>query len=164
MLQDVFLFAGTVEQNIRLFDDGVEFSKIEESCKVVNADWVINKLPMKYRQEVGERGVSLSTGERQLLSFARALVFNPKILLLDEATSNIDPITERKIQEGMQHLLEGRTAIVIAHRLSTIRQIGRIVVLHKGRIVEEGTHFSLVKKRGIYYRLWRIQQLGGEVG
>ena len=157
VMQDTFLFAGDIEENIRLGDREIEEEKISEIAQVVNADRFIQRLPHGYRTKVGEGGEALSAGERQLLAFARALSINPKILVLDEATSHVDPETERFIQEGIEKLLKGRTAIVIAHRLSTIQHADRIVVLHKGRVREMGTHMELITKKGIYFRLYQMQ-------
>ncbi len=126
-------------------------------AQVVNAEKFIHRLPHGYHTKVGEGGETLSAGERQLLAFARALSINPKILVLDEATSHVDPETERLIQEGLTRLLKGRTAIVIAHRLSTIQHADRIVVLHKGRVREIGTHTELMAEKGIYFRLYQLQ-------
>ena len=157
VMQDTFLFAGDIKENIRLRDWEVEEERISIIARAVNADRFIQRLPHGYHTKVGEGGEALSAGERQLLAFARALSINPKILVLDEATSHVDPETERFIQEGIERLLKGRTAIVIAHRLSTIRHVDRIVVLHKGRVREIGTHSELMAKKGIYFRLYQMQ-------
>ena len=156
-MQDTFLFAGDIEENIRLGDRRMDGERVKEVARLVNADRFIQRLPMGYRTKVGEGGEQLSAGERQLLAFARALYINPKILVLDEATSHVDPETERFIQEGLAQLLKGRTAIVIAHRLSTIQHADRIVVLHKGRVREIGTHGTLMAGKGLYYRLYQLQ-------
>jgi ATP-binding cassette subfamily B protein len=157
VMQDTFLFAGDIEENIRLrdLDDGKE--RVSQIAGAVNADRFIQRLPHGYRTKVGEGGEALSAGERQLLAFARALSIQPKILVLDEATSHVDPETERFIQEGIEKLLKGRTAIVIAHRLSTFQHADRIVVLHRGRVREIGTHAELMAKKGIYFRLYQLQ-------
>lgn len=157
VMQDTFLFAGDVEENIRLGERKNDGGRVGRAAQVVNAKKFIQKLPDGYHTKVGEGGKTLSAGERQLLAFARALYIDPKILILDEATSHVDPETERLIQEGLARLLKGRTAIVIAHRLSTIQHADRIVVLHKGRVREIGTHAELMAKKGLYYRLYQLQ-------
>jgi ATP-binding cassette subfamily B protein len=157
VMQDTFLFAGDVEENIRLGERKTDGGRVREVARVVNAENFIKRLPQGYHTKVGEGGEELSAGEKQLLAFARALYIDPKILVLDEATSHVDPETERLIQEGLAKLLKGRTAIVIAHRLSTIQNADRIVVLHKGRVREIGTHAELMAKRGLYYRLYQLQ-------
>ena len=157
VMQDTFLFAGDIGENIRLGDRRIDDEKVREIAQVVNAERFIQRLPNGYRTKVGEGSEALSAGERQLLAFARALFINPKILLLDEATSHVDPETERLIQEGLVRLLRGRTAVVIAHRLSTIQHSDRIVVLHKGRIREIGTHAELMVQKGIYFKLYQLQ-------
>src|SRR5436190_11462721 len=157
VLQDVFLFAGTIEDNIRLGERGIDRARVEDSARAVNADRFIGRMPKGFESNVLERGAALSTGERQLLSFARALAFDPRILVLDEATSSVDGQTERLIQDGLLRLLKGRTSLVIAHRLSTIQHADRILVLHRGRVREEGTHEELVKQDGMYRKLYRLQ-------
>lgn len=157
VLQDVFLFTGTIKDNIRLNKKDISHEKIVEVAKFVNADHFINKLPNKYDEPVMERGSTLSSGERQLLAFARTLAFDPKILILDEATSNIDTETEALIQDALGKLIKGRTTIAIAHRLSTIQNADKIIVLHKGVIREMGTHQELLAKEGIYYNLYKLQ-------
>ncbi len=162
VLQDVFLFAGTVEENLRLGEAGIDRARMEEAARAAHADRMIARLPKGYATEVLERGAALSAGERQLLSFARAIAFDPRILVLDEATSSVDAETERLIEQGIARLLRGRSSIVIAHRLSTIRRADRILVLHKGRVREEGTHAELLARDGLYARLYRLQAAGGE--
>ncbi|MDP3017804.1 MAG: ATP-binding cassette domain-containing protein, partial [Deltaproteobacteria bacterium] len=157
VMQDTFLFAGDIEENIRLGDQRANGARVKEAARVVNADKFIQRLANQYQTRVGEGGEVLSAGQRQLLAFARALYANPRILILDEATSLVDPETERFIQEGLTRLLKGRTAIVIAHRLSTIQHADRIIVLHKGRVREIGTHAELIARKGLYYRLYQLQ-------
>ena len=157
VMQDTFLFAGDIEENIRLGEQKIDEEKVREVAQVVNAEKFIQRLPNGYHTKVGEGGETLSAGERQLLAFARALSTDPKILVLDEATSHVDPETERFIQEGLVRLLRGRTAIVIAHRLSTIQHADRIVVLHRGRVREIGTHTELMAQKGIYFRFYQLQ-------
>jgi len=157
VLQDVFLFAGSVGDNIRLGEAGIDRARVEESAKAVNADRFIARLPKGLDTGVLERGAALSTGERQLLSFARALAFDPRILVLDEATSSVDGQTERLIQDGLLRLMKGRTSLVIAHRLSTIQHADRILVLHRGKVREEGTHQELLRQDGLYKKLYRLQ-------
>ncbi len=157
VMQDTFLFAGDIEENIRLGDWKTDRGRVREAARLVNAEHFIQRLPNGYHTMVGEGGEELSAGEKQLLAFARALYINPKILVLDEATSHVDPESERLIQEGLAQLLQGRTAIVIAHRLSTIQHADRIVLLHKGTVREIGTHADLMAKKGLYYRLYQLQ-------
>ena len=157
MPQDEFLFTGTVLENIRLSADEIDPGRVAEAARHANADAFIRKLEGGYNAAVMERGATFSTGEKQLLSFARALVFDPAVLVLDEATSSVDTHTEELIQEALRHLTEGRTSIVIAHRLSTIQRADRILVLDRGRLVEEGTHDELLRQGGIYHRLYRLQ-------
>jgi ATP-binding cassette, subfamily B, multidrug efflux pump len=157
VLQDVFLFSGDIKSNINLNDENISDEKVIESARIVGADKFIEELPKKYDEEVKERGATLSVGQKQLISFARALAYNPKILILDEATSSIDTETEHLIKQAIEKLLVGRTAIVIAHRLSTIQNADKIIVLHKGEIRETGNHQQLLAKKGIYYKLYQLQ-------
>ncbi len=163
VLQDVFLFSGTVRSNISMNNDQIPLSKIVESAKIVGADKFIESLPNKYEEVVKERGATLSVGQKQLISFARALAYDPQILVLDEATSSVDTETEILIQKAIEKLLIGRTAIVIAHRLSTIQSADKIIVMHKGEIRETGNHQELLAKRGIYYRLYQLQYKDQEI-
>ncbi|MFL5838693.1 MAG: ABC transporter ATP-binding protein [Solirubrobacteraceae bacterium] len=153
--QEAFLFSGTVRENIVFGKPDATLTEVREAAAAVGADAFISGLEEGYDTEVGERGVQLSAGQRQLIAFARALIADPRILVLDEATSNVDIHTEGQIERGLRRLLAGRTAIVIAHRLSTIRQAGRIVVLEHGGVVEQGTHDELLAAEGAYYRLYR---------
>jgi ABC-type multidrug transport system fused ATPase/permease subunit len=157
VLQDVFLFSGTIEDNIRLGDDSMTDEHIRACAAYVNAAPFIEKMPGGYAYDVGERGCNLSTGQRQLLSFARALAHSPHILVLDEATSSVDTETEQLIQDAIVKLMEGHTSIVIAHRLSTVQHADRIVVMHHGEIREVGTHQELLQQRGLYHRLYQLQ-------
>lgn len=157
VLQDVFLFSGSIKRNIVLGKEDMDEEKLKEITRYVNADRFINKMPNGFDAEVKERGAILSQGEKQLLAFARALAYNPRVLILDEATSSVDAETEFLIQEALTRLMKNRTFIVIAHRLSTIERINNIIVLHKGRIVERGTHTELLKKKGYYYNLYEAQ-------
>ncbi|MDZ7623549.1 MAG: ABC transporter ATP-binding protein [Ignavibacteriaceae bacterium] len=163
VLQDVFLFSGDIKSNINLHDDEISDERIFEAAKIVGADKFIADLPQKYGEEVKERGATLSVGQKQLISFARALAYNPKILILDEATSSIDTETEMLIKQAIEKLLVGRTAIVIAHRLSTIQNADKIIVLHKGEIRETGNHQQLLAKKGIYYKLYQLQYKDQEI-
>ena len=157
VLQDVFLFSGTVRSNINMGNAEISDEQIRHAAALVGADKFIERLPAKYDEEVKERGATLSVGQKQLISFARALAFNPQILILDEATSSVDTETEQLIQKAIENLLQGRTAIVIAHRLSTIQNADKIIVLHKGEIKETGNHQELLAKKGIYYKLYQLQ-------
>lgn len=160
VLQDVFVFTGTIEDNIRLNNKDISDERIVEVSKYVNADHFIKKLPNKYKEKVMERGSTLSSGERQLLAFARTLAYDPSILILDEATSNIDTDTELLIQDALAKLIKNRTTIAVAHRLSTIQHADKIIVLNKGVIKEMGDHQELLAKEGMYYDLYRLQYQG----
>jgi len=150
--------AGTVASNIRLNNEAIGDQQVRDAATFVNADKFIEKLPHGYETVVTERGSTLSVGQKQLLAFARAIAFNPEILLvLDEATSSVDTETEHLIQDALAKLMVGRTSIIIAHRLSTIQNVDRIIVLHKGRVVEMGTHRDLLAERGVYHRLYELQ-------
>ena len=163
VLQDVYLFSGNIKSNIGLNSDEISDEKIREAAKIVGADKFIERLPQKYNQEVKEKGSSLSVGQKQLISFARALAYDPQILILDEATSSIDTETEILIKNAIQNLLVGRTSIVIAHRLSTIQKADKIIVMHKGEIREMGTHQNLLSQKGIYYKLYQLQYKEQEI-
>jgi ATP-binding cassette subfamily B protein len=153
--QEPFLFSGTIRENVLFGREGADEDDVWRALRGVGAEDFVRTLPDGLDTEIGERGIQLSAGQRQLVAFARALIADPRILILDEATANVDLHTEGKIEAGMRRLLAGRTAIVIAHRLSTIRQAGRIVVLGGGRVIEQGTHDELVAAEGAYWRLYR---------
>lgn len=157
MQQDVFIFEGDVAYNIRLNDDDITDAQVRAAAEYVNASHFIEKLPQGYHEPVTERGATFSAGERQLLSFARTLAHNPSILVMDEATANIDTETEILIQEALEKLMDGRTTIMVAHRLSTIQHADCIMVMHKGRICERGTHRELLEQDGIYRKLYELQ-------
>ncbi|MDP4191110.1 MAG: ABC transporter ATP-binding protein [Bacteroidota bacterium] len=163
VLQDVFLFSGTIKSNINLNNSEISEAQIMEASRSVGAHRFIKALPEKYDEVVKEKGATLSVGQKQLLSFARALAYDPQMLILDEATSSVDTETEILIQRAIQKLLVGRTAIVIAHRLSTIQNADKILVMHKGELREMGTHQELLAKRGIYYKLYQLQYKDQEV-
>lgn len=156
--QDVFLFSGSILDNIRLGDESISLDRVKAAARLVNAHKFIEKFPEQYDAIIGERGTGLSTGEKQLLAFARTVALDPKIMLvLDEATSNIDSETERLIQEGLEHMLKDRTALIIAHRLSTIKKADKIIVIHHGKIHEIGTQQELLRKKGLFYNLYQLQ-------
>jgi ATP-binding cassette subfamily B protein len=157
VLQDVHLFSGTIADNIRLGNGAVDEERVRRAAQAVHADAFIDRLPSGYASPVAERGSTLSTGQKQLLSFARALAFDPKVLVLDEATSSVDTETELLIRDALHTLMAARTTIAIAHRLSTIQDMDKILVLHKGRLREAGTHQQLLAARGIYFRLFELQ-------
>lgn len=157
VLQDVHLFSGTIADNIRLGNDDITADRLRQAARAVHADRFIERLPNQYEAAVAERGATLSVGQKQLLSFARALAFDPPVLILDEATSSIDTETELLIRDALGTLMAGRTTIAIAHRLSTIQDMDKILVLHKGVLRESGTHQSLLAERGLYYKLFELQ-------
>jgi ATP-binding cassette, subfamily B, multidrug efflux pump len=157
VLQDPFLFTGTIETNVRLGTPGISRGNVEHALNEIGLGDFVHSLPEGVDTEVNERGSTLSVGQRQLISFARALAHNPRFLILDEATSSVDTKTELLIREALNHLLAGRTSLVIAHRLSTIQYADRILVFHKGRLREQGAHQELLAERGIYYRLYQLQ-------
>ncbi|MGB3340286.1 MAG: ABC transporter ATP-binding protein [bacterium] len=159
--QDVILFPGSIMENLRLFDEQISPQKVIEAATRACIHDRICRLPKSYDTNIIEQGVNLSFGERQLLSYARALVFDPDILILDEATSSVDPESERLIQTGMKELLKDRTAIIIAHRLTTTRLADRVLVIHKGQLIEQGTHSELLSTKGYYHRLYKLQYLSG---
>jgi ATP-binding cassette subfamily B protein len=162
VLQDVHLFSGTIADNIRLGDGSMGDDRIRRAARAVHADAFIERLPNGFASAVAERGATLSVGQKQLLSFARALAFDPRVLILDEATSSIDTETEILIRDALRVLMAGRTTIAIAHRLSTIQDMDKILVLHKGRLREAGTHQELLAARGIYFKLFELQYKGRE--
>ena len=157
VLQDVFLFTGNIRSNIDLGNDLISNAAIDESIRNTGLEDFIGSLPEGINHKVTERGSTFSTGQKQLISFARALAYNPKILILDEATSSVDTETEILIQDATKKLIEGRTSIIIAHRLSTIQSCDKIIVMHKGEIKEMGTHQQLLEKQGLYYKLYQLQ-------
>lgn len=160
VLQDAFLFAGNVKQNIRMYNEEITDEEIEKAAKFVQANTFIEKLPEQYDTEVVERGAAFSSGQRQLIAFARTIATNPKVLVLDEATANIDTETEEAIQTALQQMRKGRTTIAIAHRLSTIQDADQIFVMHDGEIVERGTHQELLGEQGLYYNMYLLQNKG----
>jgi ATP-binding cassette, subfamily B, multidrug efflux pump len=157
VLQDVFLFSGDIATNVRLGNAEISDEQLQAAAREVHADPFISRLPEGYQTELRERGAGLSVGQKQLISFARALAFDPRILILDEATSSIDTETEILIRDAVERLMKGRTALVIAHRLSTIQSVDKIIVMHKGEIREVGTHQDLLAERGLYWRLYQLQ-------
>jgi ATP-binding cassette subfamily B protein len=157
VLQDPFLFSGTVAGNIRLGTARIQDQDVEQAAEAVNLAEFIRTLPGGFKEEVRERGSTLSTGQKQLISFARALAHNPKILILDEATSSVDTETEFRVRDALNRMVEGRTALIIAHRLSTIQRADKIIVMHKGQVREMGSHQQLLAQRGIYHKLYQLQ-------
>ena len=163
VLQDPFLFTGTVEGNIRLGTKDITDEDVEKAAEDVNLADFIRALPQGFKEEVRERGSTLSTGQKQLISFARALAHDPKILILDEATSSVDTETETRVRDALSRMVEGRTSVVIAHRLSTIQRADKIIVMHKGQVREVGTHQQLLAQHGIYYKLYQLQYKDQEI-
>jgi len=163
VLQDPFLFSGTIGGNIRLGTSGIEDEQVERAAEEVNLGDFIRSLPNGFTEEVRERGSTLSTGQKQLISFARALAHNPQILILDEATSSVDTETEFKVRDALSRMVAGRTSLVIAHRLSTVQNADKIIVMHKGKVREMGTHQQLLAQRGIYYKLYQLQYKDQEI-
>ncbi|MBI3475089.1 MAG: ABC transporter ATP-binding protein [Acidobacteria bacterium] len=163
VLQDPFLFSGTVAGNIRLGTAGIDDADVERAAEEVNLADFIRTLPGGFQEEVRERGSTLSTGQKQLISFARALAHDPKILILDEATSSVDTETEFRVRDALSRMVEGRTSLIIAHRLSTIQRADKIIVMHKGQVREMGSHQQLLAQRGIYYKLYQLQYKDQEV-
>src|SRR5437870_5303180 len=161
VLQDIFLFTGTVASNIKLGRQDISDERVRWAASEVRADRFIERLPGTYKSEVRERGADLSVGQKQLISFARALAFDPALLILDEATSSIDTETEQLIQQAIERVMRNRTSIVVAHRLSTIQRADQIIVLHHGEIREQGTHQELLAIRGLYWRLYKLQYADG---
>jgi ATP-binding cassette subfamily B protein len=157
VLQEIFLFTGTVESNIRLGREDISDERIRWAATEVCADNFIQRLPHDYKSEVRERGAGLSVGQKQLISFARALAFDPALLILDEATSSIDTETEQFIQLAIDRVMRNRTSLVVAHRLSTIQRAEKIIVLHHGEVREQGTHQDLLALQGLYWKLYRLQ-------
>jgi ATP-binding cassette subfamily B protein len=164
VLQDPFLFTGTIEGNIRLGSEWIDDAQVRQAAEDVNLADFIHNLPNTYKEEVRERGSTLSTGQKQLISFARALAHSPKILILDEATSSVDTETEFKVRDALNKMVEGRTSIVIAHRLSTVQRADKIIVMHKAQLREMGTHQQLLAQHGIYYKLYQLQYKDQEIG
>src|SRR6185295_6247946 len=161
VLQEIFLFSGTIAGNIRLGRTDISEERVEWAAREVSAEPFINRLRGGYQAEVKERGAGLSVGQKQLISFARSLAFDPAIMILDEATSSIDTETEQLIQQAIERVMRNRTSIVVAHRLSTIQRADQIIVLHHGEIREQGTHQELLTIRGLYWRLYKLQYADG---
>ncbi len=164
VLQDPFLFSGTIAGNIRLGTDGIPHERVEQAAEEVNLTDFIRSLPNGFHEEVRERGSSLSTGQKQLINFARALAHNPEFLILDEATSSVDTETEFRVRDALGRMVTGRTSILVAHRLSTVQRADRILVMHKGRLRESGSHQELLAQRGIYWKLYQLQYKDQEAG
>jgi ATP-binding cassette, subfamily B, multidrug efflux pump len=164
VLQDPFLFTGTIADNIRLGNDSISEAQMEQAARDVNVLDFIETLAKKFDQPVEERGNSLSTGQKQLINFARALAYNPHILILDEATSSVDTDTELRIRGALERMVEGRTSVLIAHRLSTVQRADVILVMHKGQLREMGSHQELLAQRGLYWKLYQLQYKDQELG
>jgi ATP-binding cassette subfamily B multidrug efflux pump len=164
VLQDVHLFSGTIAANIRLGRASITDAEVRQAAAAVHASAFIERMPLAYESPVAERGATLSVGQKQLLSFARALAFDPRVLILDEATSSVDTETEILIRDALRVLMAGRTTIAIAHRLSTIQDMDNILVLHRGTLREAGSHQELLAQRGIYYKLYQLQYKDQESG
>jgi ATP-binding cassette, subfamily B, multidrug efflux pump len=164
VLQDPFLFSGTIEDNIRLGSRWITDEQIETAAENVNVADFVRSLPEGFKAPVLERGSTMSTGQKQLISFARALAHDPKILVLDEATSSVDTETEIRVREALTRMVEGRTSVIIAHRLSTIQRADKIIVMHKGHVREIGSHQQLLAQRGIYWKLYQLQYKDQELG
>jgi len=163
VLQDPFLFAGTIAENIRFGNEAITDAGLEEAARDVNVLDFIESLPKAFDEPVRERGNSLSTGQKQLINFARALAYNPRILILDEATSSVDTDTEFRIRGALDRMVEGRTSVLIAHRLSTVQRADAILVMHKGQLREMGSHQQLLAQRGLYWKLYQLQYKDQEV-
>jgi ATP-binding cassette subfamily B protein len=163
VLQDPYLFTGTLAGNIRLGTEGISDRDVEQAAEQVNLKGFVDTLPERFASQVRERGSGYSTGQKQLISFARALAHDPQFLILDEATSSVDTETELRIRQALERLVEGRTSLIIAHRLSTIQRASRIFVMHKGRLRESGTHQQLLAQRGLYWKLYQLQYKDQEV-
>jgi ATP-binding cassette subfamily B protein len=164
VLQDPFLFTGTIAENIRLGNASISDAGLVEAARDVNVLDFVESLPRKFDEPVQERGNSLSTGQKQLINFARALAYNPRILILDEATSSVDTDTELRIRGALERMVEGRTSVLIAHRLSTVQRADVILVMHKGQLREMGSHQQLLAHRGLYWKLYQLQYKDQEAG
>jgi len=164
VLQDPFLFTGTLAENIRFGNEGITEEALSQAARDVNVLDFIETLPLGFDEPVRERGNSLSTGQKQLINFARALAYNPRILILDEATSSVDTDTELRIRGALERMVEGRTSVLIAHRLSTVQRADTILVMHKGQLRELGTHQQLLARRGLYWKLYQLQYKDQEIG
>ena len=164
VLQDPFLFTGTIAENIRLGNEDITEAQLVQAARDVNVLDFIERLPHKFEEPVQERGNSLSTGQKQLINFARALAYNPRILILDEATSSVDTETELRIRGALERMVEGRTSVLIAHRLSTVQRADMILVMHKGQLREMGSHQQLLAHRGLYWKLYQLQYKDQELG